>query len=397
MDFSPGWSLHRRSLLAGLAATATLPAARAVAAPPPASGIAYVGTYTSDGQGFGRGIHAMQVERGTGALRPLAVTEGIVNPSWLALTPNGRFLYALSEVEAGSVTAFAVAGGGKLDKLNTASSGGQIPAHLSIHPSGGFLLVANYGSGSVAVLPIRPDGTLGEPTDVQQGSGALNPPRAADNAPGNYAPSDHKGSHMHMVATDPAGRFVIANDAGLDVIRVWRLDPATGKLSPAAVPAVAATPGAAPRHFVFDRGGRYFFNLQEQDAMLVAYGYDAIKGGLARRSQIATLPKGFAGSNLAAELRLSADGRFLYASNRLRNAITIFSVTLDGRLALVDEVWCQSDYPRSFDLDPTGRFLHCCNQKGDSITSFAVDRGTGRLRFTGRFIPVPTPVAIVFS
>lgn len=384
----------------GSALAAGLPAAARAA---PATGlIAYVGTYTAQGQGVGRGIHAFSFDPEKGTLRPLAVTEGIVNPSWLTISADKRFLYALSEVEDfdgknGSVTAYRIAGQGRLEKLNTVSSGGAAPAHLSLHPRGTHLFVANYTGGSIAVLPIGQDGKLMDATDLQHGKSGPAPAQAADNPPGNYTPSDHAGSHMHMVEADPAGRFVLANDAGQDMILVWRFDAAAGKLVPAPTPFTAATPGSAPRHFAFDRGSRLFFNLQEQDSMLVAYGFDAITGALARKTQLSTLPAGFAGSNLGSELRLSADGRFLYAGNRLRNSIAIFSVGLDGRLAKVDEVWVQSDYPRSFTLDPSGRFLVCCNQKGDSLTTFAVDRGTGKLRFTGRFTPVGTPVVLAFA
>ncbi len=361
--------------------------------------LAYIGTYTPNGEG----IYLCSMNRATGALKLQKTFKDIKNPSWLALAPEGEHLYALSEVDNyagtnnGSVRAYAInRHDGDLTPLNVVSSQGSTPAHLSVHPSGKYVLVANYFGGSVAVLPIQSNGALGEATDVHVNTGTQNPPRAADDPPGNFAPSDHAGSRVHMVAADPAARFVIANDAGLDQTFIWTLDLASGKLAAAETSSVAAPPGSAPRHFVFHPNGRFFYNLNEQDSMLAAYDYDARTGRMTLKNTISVLPRGFGGSNLGSELVISQDGRFLYAGNRLHDSIAIISVRKDGRVDWTGEEWVQADYPRSFAIDPTGNFLFSCNQRGDSITSFRIDRRSGALRFTGQFLPVGSPANITF-
>jgi 6-phosphogluconolactonase len=395
--FPSGHAVSRRRMLLGAAA---LPFARALpaAAQPPAGLLAYVGTYTPDGEG----IHLVRVDTVSGAITQIGVTR-TQNPSWLALSPDRRFLYAVNELDNynggknGAVSAFAVDhASGALTPLNTVDSGGATPAFVSVHPSGRFVFVANYGGGSVAVFPVQPDGRLGAIADLQHDAGGPHPARAADNPPGNFAPSDHAASHMHMVAADPAGRFVIANDAGLDEIRIWALDAATGKLTPAATTAVQVTPGAAPRHFVFHPTGGFLFNLQEQDGRLASYAYDGASGRLTLRQSISILPPNFAGSNLASELVIAHDGRFLYAANRLHDTIVQVRVSRDGGLSVVNETWVRGDYPRSFALAPDGRMLFSCNQKSDAITAFHVDPANGRLRFAEQYIPLGSPVNLTF-
>ncbi len=198
-----------------------------------------------------------------------------------------------------------------------------------------------------------------------------------------------------MVATDPSGQFVVANDAGLDLTLVWRLDALAGRLLPADVPVITAPSGAAPRHFVFHPNGRIFYNLYEHDAKVAVYDYDAAKGSFKAKQLISALPPKFGGSNLSAEILIAADGRFLYVSNRLHNAIAIFAVANDGLLRNISEVWVHADYPRCLTLDPSGEFLYSCNQKGDSITSFRINAATGGLQFTGRFEPVGSPAVML--
>ncbi len=201
--------------------------------------------------------------------------------------------------------------------------------------------------------------------------------------------------HMHMVAADPSGQFVIANDAGLDLTLVWRLDPQAGRLLPADVPVIAAPSGAAPRHFAFHPNGRVFYNLYEHDAKIAVYDYDASKGGFTPKQLVSTLPPKFGGSNLSSEIIVAANGRFLYVSNRLHSAVAIFSVASDGQLRMISETWVHADSPRSLTIDPSGEFLYSCNQKGDSITSFRIGAATGGLQFTGRFEPVGSPAVMI--
>jgi len=351
----------------------------------------------------GGGIYLFRFDPSSAALTQLQVVDDIRNPSWLALSPDQSLLYAVSEIDnfngtrSGAVASFAVdAASGRLARRSTASSHGVTPAHLSVHPSGRFLFVANYGGGNAAVLPLSADGGIGDPTDVRPSVGARHRAHAADDPPGQFALSDHDGAHLHMIASDPAGQFVIANDAGLDLTLVWRFDADQGRLLPAERPAIAAPAGAAPRHFAFHPNGRHFYNLYEHDAKIAVCDYDPVHGRLRQKQLVSTLPSRFAGSNLTAEIVIGADGRYLYASNRLHNTIAVFAVDQDGLLRAQGETWVHADFPRSIAIDPAGQFLLSCNQRGDSITSFKIAPAGGALQFTGRFEAVGSPACIVF-
>jgi 6-phosphogluconolactonase (cycloisomerase 2 family) len=376
--------------------------------------IAYVGTYSSalpiirPGQvdlpaGNGRGIHLFDVDRVTGALSPRGVFEQATSPSCLALNSSGTRLYSANETEkladndSGSISSFAIERAtGKLKLLNTVSSGGAGPAYLSVHPSGRFVLVANYFGGSVAVVPILSDGSLGAASDVKKNAGTVGPKKATNAPPGSFAISGHDLPHAHMIEADPSGRFVLCADLGLDQILVWNFDDRAGILSPNDPAAISLPPGDGPRHFVFHPNGRWFYSLQEEGSNIVLFDYDSAKGRLSSRQTISSLPPGFAGSSFASEIMVSADGKFVYAGNRLHDGIAIFSVGESGALTFVAEEWTRGDYPRSFNFDPTGSFLYSCNQRGDNIATFRVDRKSGGLAFTGHFTPVGNPSIIVF-
>ena len=360
---------------------------------------AYVGTYTPNGGG----IYLFRTDPVTAALTQLQVIDDIRNPTWLVVNPAQTRLYAVSEIDNfqgahdGAVVSYAIDSESlQLKRLGAVSSRGITPAHASMHPSGKFVFVANYGGGNVAVFPVGADGALGEATDVRPSVGPRHHVRAAVDPPGQFAVSDHDGPHIHMVASDPSGQFVIANDAGLDLTLVWRFDPATGRLLPAAVPVISAPPGSAPRHFAFHPNGRVFYNLYEHDAKVAVYDYDAARGGLKLKQVVSSLPPKFGGSNLSSEIVMTADGRFLYAANRLHNAVAIFAVNDDGQLRSISETWVHADSPRSLCIDPSGSFLYSCNQRGDSITSFHLNAATGALTFTGRFEAVGSPAVMTF-
>lgn len=388
----PSPRLSRRRLLGCGGAAALLFAGSRTFAQPGGERLAYVGSYTPEG----KGITLWRVNTGDGAMT-LVNTFETENPSWIALDAQNRVLYAVNENDpVGSVTAFAVdRTTGTLTKINSVSSHGKWPCHLSVHPSGKFVLVANYGTGTVAVFPVAANGALGEVSDVQGDPGPLNPAQAADSPPGQTAPSDHSGPHMHMVAADPQGRFIIVNDAGRDRILRYTLDLATGKLVSVLVP-VAAEPGSAPRHFVFHPNGRIFYDLQEQDGMLTVYDYDPDTAALKEKQTVSVLPPGFAGSFLASELAISPDGHFIYAAVRLHDAISVLSVAADGRLTRIGEAWTRADYPRSFTISPDGGMLFACNQRGNAITPFRINRTQGALDFVGRYAPVGSPACMVF-
>jgi len=366
---------------------------------------AYIGTYTADpaqkrSNNHGEGIYLVDIDNVTGMMSNLRLVAKTPSPSWISLSPDGRFLYAGNEIgnfngsKSGSVSAFAIdRASGRLTFLNAVSSEGAGPAYVAVHPSSRYVLSANYAGGSLTVLPVKPDGSLGAATDVVHPTGPLNPPRAADNLPGNFDPSDHTASHVHMVGFDPKGQYVIADEAGLDQILVFRLDLTTGKLAP--VSQTASLSGSAPRHFVFDPAGRLLYQLQEQDSMLTVYDFDAATGKLTRGQSISALPKGFAGSGLASELLIASDGNHLYSANRLHDTITSFSADRKGHIDRLGEVPTGADTPRSLALDPRGRFVFSLNQIGDSVTGFKIDAG-GTLSFTGDFLPIGSPATMVF-
>ena len=376
--------------------------------------IAYVGTFSSPLRdvlptqvdlppGNGRGIHLFQVNRTTGAMTPAGVHEMGTSPSCLALNPAGTRLYSANETDRqgdakeGTVSAFAInRADGKLELLNTVRSGGAGPTYVSVHPSGRFVLVANYFGGSVAVLPILADGRLGAATDVKNDGGKIGPTKATNAPPGSFAFSGHDRTHAHMIEADPSGRFVLHVDLGLDKIYVWKFDDTKGTLTPGETPFVSLPPGDGPRHFHFHPNDKWFYSIQEEASTVVLFDYDAATGRLTSRQTISTLPPGFAGSNFCSEVLVSADGKFVYAGNRLHDSIGIFSIGATGTLTPVGDEWTRGNYPRSFNFDPTGEFLYCCNQRGDNVAVFRVDRKTGSLKFTGHYAPVGNPSSIVF-
>src|SRR5262249_14935557 len=337
------------------------------------------------------------------ALTPAGVHEMGTSPSHLALNAAGTRLYSANETDRvgkareGTVSAFAVnREDGTLRPLNTVRSGGAGPTYVSLHPSGRVALVANSCGGSVAVLRVLEDGRRGDATDVKADAGKVGPARAVSAPKGSFAVSGHDRTHAHMIQADPAGRFVLHADLGLDRIFVWKFDDRKGTLAANDPPAVALQPGHGPGPFHFHPNGRWLYSVQEEGSTVVRFDYDAATGRLTPRQTVSTLPPGFAGSNFCSEILVSADGRFVYAGNRLHDSIGIFSVGPKGTLTYVGEEWTRGSYPRSFNFDPSGQFLYCCNQRGDNITSFRVNRKTGVLTFTGHYTPVGNPSVIVF-
>jgi 6-phosphogluconolactonase len=369
---------------------------------------AYVGSYSlpqgPDGSvGRGQGIYLFELNPATGALVQREVIPRDTNPSFMAFDFPRKRLYSVNwtssyqGANSGSVSAYTIdRASGHLTLINTVSSEGANPTHLSIHPSGKFLFVANYFGGTVAVLPIHANGELGPATDVVHDEGAVGPEHAASAPPGSFAISGHDKPHAHMIEPDAAGRFIFAADLGLDRIFVWRFDAERGKLIPNDPPFVALPSGDGPRHFAFHPSGRWFYSLQEEGSTVVTFDYDPTQGRLTERQTVSSLPKGFAGSNFPAEVMVSTDGKFLYASNRLHDSIAWFSISPRGTLAFRGEEWTRGDHPRAFNFDPAGKYFYVCNQLADAITTFRVDRQTGALTFTGQYTPVGSPASIIF-
>jgi 6-phosphogluconolactonase (cycloisomerase 2 family) len=389
----------RRDFIGRTAAVLAYPIARVVpAAGPPGFFYAYVGTYTPNGGG----IYLFRIDRASAALTQMQVVDDIKNPSWLAVNPAQTRLYAISEIDNyqgahdGAVVTYAIDPTSmQLTRLSAVGSAGTSPAHVSVHPSGKFVFVANYGGGNVAVFPVAADGTLGPASDVRPSVGPRHHGRAIDDPPGQFAVSDHDSPHLHMVAADPTGQFVVANDAGLDLTLIWRFDAQGGRLLPAEAPVLTAPPGSAPRHFVFHPNGKLFYNLYEHDARVVVYDYDGTRGAMRLKQSLSTLPPHFAGSNLASGIVISPDGRFLYVGNRLHSSIAIFTIAEDGQLRSAYETWTHADSPRSIAMDPSGEIIFSCNQRSDSLTSFRINPANGALGFTGRFEAVGSPAVMI--
>jgi 6-phosphogluconolactonase (cycloisomerase 2 family) len=370
--------------------------------------LAYVGTNSSQqgresSRGHGHGIYLFEMNPSTGALTQREVFPNDSNPAWLAFDPSKTHLYAANEISrfegaaSGSISAYSVERpSGHLKLLNTVSSQGAGPAHVSVHPSGKYVLVADYGGGAVAVLPIGQDGALSQATDVKRDLGEVGPAAATSGPPGSFAISGHDHPHAHMVQADPSGQFVLSTDLAMDRIFVWKFDTRTGTLSPNEPASVSLPPGDGPRHFAFHPNGRWFYSLQEESSTIALFDYDATSGRFTARQTMSNLPKGFAGTNFTSEISISPDGKFVYSANRLHDSISIFAIGKDGALKFVGAEWTRGDYPRSFGIDPTGNFLFSCNQRSDAITTFRINLKSGGLTFTGQYTPIGMPAVIVF-
>ena len=349
----------------------------------------YIGTYTG---GKSKGIYVSRFDSATGRLTPPELAVATPSPSFLAFHPGGRFLYAAGEntrlggKRFGAVSAFSRdAKTGQLTLLNQQSSGGAGPCHLAVDSTGKCLLVANYGDGSIAALAIKADGTLAEPgTIIQHKGSSLNPERQA-------------GPHAHFIIPDPADRFALACDLGLDQVLVYRLDAAKAALAANDPPFAAIKPGAGARHLVFHPSGRFVFLISEMGATIIAFAYDAERGRLKELQTVSTLPDDFTGFKSGAEVQVHPSGKFVYGSNRGHDSIAVFGFdAASGKLTFLERQPTQGKTPRHFALDPTGQWLLAENQDSDSIVVFRIDAKTGHLSPTGQTVSVGSPVCAVF-
>jgi 6-phosphogluconolactonase len=349
----------------------------------------YIGTYTSSKS---RGIYLFRLDEADGTLTPLGLAGETVNPSFVALHPSGRFLYAVSEIagfngqKTGAVNSFSVdPATGKLTLLNKVSSHGGGPCHVVVDKTGKNVLVANYGGGSVAVLPIAEDGRLAEATSsVQHRGSSVNPAR-------------QKQPHAHSINLSPDNRFALVADLGLDQILIYHFDPAKGSLTPGDPPFGKVNPGAGPRHFAFHPGGAFAYVINELQSTITAFGYDSSRGTLRELQSVSTLPQGFQGENSTAEIQLHPSGRFLYGSNRGHDSIAVFSVDpAKGTLTPIEQISSGGKTPRSFGIDPTGSFLLAANQDSDSLVVFRINPKNGRLTPAGQKFDVPSPVCVEY-
>ena len=364
------------------------------------SHFAYIGTYNPNGEG----VYRVQVDSASGALSGKTLVSKQANPAQLTVDAKGQTLYVASEVadfngtQHGGIIAYRInPTDGSLTQLNQVDAQGAGPVYLFLTPNGRHLLVANYVSGTVAAFPVESDGKLGTASSVQQQQGPAGADKPEAAVEGSFAISDHNGPHAHMIASDPSGKFVFSTDLGLDRIYQWRFDDASGQLTPNDPPWIAASSaGAGPRHFVFHPDGKTLLLVNEEASTLTSYRFDDQKGTLKQLHVISSLPADYKGTNFAAGLVLSEDGKNLYVANRLHNSIAQFSVGSGGELHSVAETWTRGDYPRSLTLSPDGRYLYAMNQRSDNVTRFSVDKASGKLSFVEGYTPVGSPSQMVF-
>ncbi len=342
----------------------------------------FVGTYT---HGASRGIYAVRLDPATGALSAPTVAAESGNPTYLALSPDRRFLYAVRDTAA-MAAAFAVdAAEGRLSPLSTApSAAGIAPCHIAVDRTGRTVLVSNYHTQIVATLPVLGDGSLGDPRVIRHTGRGTDPERQTE-------------PHVHSANPTPDNRFALVCDLGLDKIFTYRLDPARAELHAAEPPFATAAPGSGPRHLVFADGGRRAYVINEIDSTITAYAYDTASGSLSPTQTVSTLPAGFTGKTKSAEIALHPSGRFLYGSNRGHDSLAVFAVAPGtGALSLVEIVPSGGVFPRGFALSPDGAWLVCSNQDSSNLCTFRVDAATGRLARVPGSVAVPTPVCVLF-
>jgi 6-phosphogluconolactonase len=370
--------------LATLSLLASLLFGIASAAEPGKTLWVYFGTYTG---GKSKGIYLAELDTATGTLTSKGLAAETSNPSFLAIHPSHKFLVAVGEIanfggkKEGAASSFTIEPkSGKLTLINQESSKGGGPCHVSIDKTGKNALVANYGGGSVACIPIGDDGKLAPASAFIQHTGT-GPDK-----------SRQQGPHAHSINLDPANRFAVAADLGLDKVFIYRFDPAKGSLTPND-PAFGATPpGAGPRHFSFHPSGQYGYVCDEMTSAVTAFSYD--KGVLKEIQTISTLPEPVKG-NSTAEIQVHPSGKFVYCSNRGHNSIAMFSIDPDtGKLTRIGNESTQGKTPRNFGIDPSGTFLLAANQDSGNVVVFKIDPATGKLKATGSSLEVPNPVCV---
>jgi len=354
----------------------------------PADYFVYVGTYNTPQS---KGIYLFKFNSATGTATAPSLVAEVRNASYLAISPNGQYLYAVNETDrvdgqpGGAVSAYRIdRTTGALNSLNRVSSRGAGPCHLAMDPSGQCLVAANYGSGSVASFAVQPDGKLSEAVSFFQHKGkSVNPRR-------------QESPHAHGVTFDAAGRLVFVPDLGLDQVLAYRVEAATATLSPHDPPSVSVPPGSGPRHFVFHPNGRVGYVINELACTVGVFDYDASKGQLRLKQTVSTLPDGFSGENTTAEIEIDRRGRFLFGSNRGYDSLATYSVARNGTIRLLGHTSTQGKTPRHFAIDPSGEWMWVGNQGSHTLVLFRLDSKTGALIPGGRTIEIGAPVCIAY-
>jgi 6-phosphogluconolactonase len=355
-------------------------------APAPAKGpLVFVTAFAPGDKG---GIHAYEFDTTTGELKPVRRTTGVENPFFLALSPDRKFLYSIHARQFGGkeneqVAAYAVAGrSGELKLLNRQSAEGTAACYLDVDRTGKALLVANYSSGSVAALPVKADGSLGEHTSFFQHKGS------------SVDPQRQKEPHAHCIVVSPDNKYAFAADLGTDQIVCYRLDPATATLTPTKSPAKAPA-GAGPRHLTFHPDGKRAYVINELANSVTVFDYDADAGTLAQKQTVSTLPDDFKGTSYCADVKITPDGKFLYGTNRGHDSVAAYRVGDDGRLSLVAIEPSRGKGPQNLAITPDGAWLLCANMAGNNVAVFRIDPRTGRLKAAGEPVRQTSPSCIM--
>ena len=372
----------------------------------------YIGTYTGapGAGGNGEGIYLCALDLSTGELTveklvapvlpATGTTPSTASPSTIALDPTRTHLYAGNEYgPPGAVSTYSINRlTGDLTLLNAQPAVGA-PAHVSVDHDGHYLFSAEYTGGYFEAFPILANGSLGPAVFQQQDLDHVGPKTATNAPPGSFAISAHEGpnGHPHQMEADPSNQWVLGTDAGQDRIYVWKMTPGGAPpLMPGATPFVSTPPGDGPRHFAFHPNGIWVYSIQEEASTIMFWRFDPGTGTLSQRQIIPSVPAGFSGTNFTSEIRVSADGDFVYGANRLNDTIGVFKIGHDGTLTQVDDASTLGDYPRIFVIDPSERFIAVGNQRADSVTTFSVNPGNGSLKFTSSYTPVGSPSGMVF-
>jgi 6-phosphogluconolactonase len=386
-SFHRGGKIGRRLFLSFLGLLALWLGAGNAHAASPKKDLVYVGTYTGRGS---EGIYGYRFNPATGQLISLGLEAKSNNPSFLAVSPNNKFLYAANETDhfddeaTGAVSAFAIDhASGKLSALDAVSAKDPGPAYVSVDHSGKYVLIANYPLGSVAVYPVFEDGKLASASNfVRHKGSSVNPTR-------------QRGPHAHSIAVSPDNRFALCADLGLDQLIVYPFDAKHGKLGRPRIVKIA--PGSGPRHFVFSPNGKFVYLISEMKSTVTVFAYHAANGGLKKLQTVSALPKGFSGKNTAAEIQIAPSGKFLYASNRGDDSIAVFTVDPDkGTLKWLERVPSHGKTPRNFAIDPSGTWLLAANQDSNNIVTFRINKKSGKLTPTGQVMDLSAPVCVQF-
>jgi 6-phosphogluconolactonase len=374
-----GWFHQAGIVLMGAMLSLSMPEAKAEGP------LVFITTFAGGDKGA---ITAYELDGTSGALKQVRQTKGVENPFFLALSPNGKFLYSIHAKKFGGndeeqVAAYKIGDGGELSLLNRQSARGTAACYLQVDATGKTLLVANYSSGSVASLPIHADGSLGEAASFVQHSGS------------SVDPARQKGPHAHSIVTSPNNRFAYAADLGLDQVLIYRLDAANAKLVPN-VPPFAKTPaGAGPRHQAFHPNGKRLYVINEISNSVTAFDHNAETGALAELQTISTLPEGYSGRSHCADVKITPDGRYLYGTNRGHDSIAMYKIGDDGRLTLVGIEPSLGKGPQNMAITPDGKLLVCANMPGNNVAVFRIDAASGKLKSVGEPASMPSPSCIM--